>query len=109
MSIERKANRVLEQAKALAETVESWAEFSVAVFDQFSGIVAKTFSSGIERQAFYDTDQYKQIQGILTSLDARRSSALQAALSLRKRAAGLSSECRRRFTKSWTSNPSSKG
>ncbi len=60
--VDRATNRVLEQAKALAETVESWAEFSVAVFDQFSGIVAKTFSSGIERQAFYDTDQYKQIE-----------------------------------------------
>jgi hypothetical protein len=68
MSTEEKANRVLEQAKTIAGTARSWAEFSTAVFDQFSGVVAKTFSPGIDRQAFYDSDQYRQIQAILVSL-----------------------------------------
>jgi hypothetical protein len=68
MSIERKANRVLERAQALAQTAESWVDFSNAMYDQFNGVVAKTFSPGIERQTFYDSEQYKQIQGILTDL-----------------------------------------
>ncbi len=68
MSIERKATRVLEHAKALAEKVESWADFSAELFDQTSGVVAKTFRTDIERQAFYDSEQYKEIQQILAGL-----------------------------------------
>src|SRR5438045_716055 len=68
MSIERKANRVLERANALAAKSQSWADFSAAMFDQFTGVVAKTFSPGMERQAFYDSEQYKEVQGILAGL-----------------------------------------
>jgi predicted HicB family RNase H-like nuclease len=68
MSIDRKANRILEEAKDLANKVKTWADFSAALFDQFRGIVAKTFTSDVERQAFYDSEQYKQIQRIQTDL-----------------------------------------
>jgi len=68
MSIERKANYVLDRAKKVAEKAESWADFSAAVFGQFDGIVAQTFPEDIQRQAFYDSEQYKQVQSILTAL-----------------------------------------
>jgi hypothetical protein len=68
---EEKANRVLEQARAIAETAPSWAKFSAAVFDQQGGIIAQSFSPGMERQSFYDSEQYKQIQAILISLMKR--------------------------------------
>jgi predicted HicB family RNase H-like nuclease len=68
MSIERKATRVLEHAKTLAEVVESWADFSAEIFGQTDGTVAKAFRSEIERQAFYDSVQYKEIQKILAGL-----------------------------------------
>ncbi len=55
MSIEMKANAILNQAKELAPAVESWADFSNALFDQESGIVAQTFEDPMERQAFYDS------------------------------------------------------
>jgi len=68
MSTERKAEYVLEQAKALARTVKSWADFSVAIFDQHNGLVAKTFDDPMERQAFYDSKQYEQVNEILLGL-----------------------------------------
>jgi hypothetical protein len=68
MSIERKANYVLEQAKALAPNVASWADFSVALFDQRSGLIAKTFEDRMEREAFFDSKQYREVNGILLEL-----------------------------------------
>ena len=68
MAIERKANYVLDRAKKLAEKVESWADFSNALFGQFDGIVAQTFPEDIQRQAFYDSDQHKQIMNMQADL-----------------------------------------
>jgi hypothetical protein len=70
MSIERKANRILEQAKELAGKVETWADFSNAIFGP-GGFVARAFPSDIERQAFLDSRQYKEVQTILTELMRR--------------------------------------
>src|SRR5262245_32363964 len=71
MSIERKANRVLEQAKSLAGRVESWTDFSSALFDTYRGIVPKLFPGDMERKAFFDSWQYKEIQQLLTDLMRR--------------------------------------
>lgn len=70
MSIERKATRVLEQAKSLAGKVETWADFSNAVFGP-DGFVAKAFPSDFERKAFLDTRQFKEVQQLLTELMRR--------------------------------------
>jgi hypothetical protein len=51
----------------LATKVESWADFSNALFSQRNGIVARTFTDA-ERQAFYSSNQYEQINQILISL-----------------------------------------
>lgn len=71
MSIEAKANAVLDRAKIIASDVSTWADFSNALFDPHSGLVAKTFSSDIERQAFYDSRQYQKISDILVRLMKR--------------------------------------
>jgi hypothetical protein len=68
MSIERKANRVLEQARELAGQVPNWADFSVLMFDGATGIVAKTFPEEMERQAFFDSKQYKEVRNLLGGL-----------------------------------------
>ena len=68
MTHEIKAEKVVEEAKALAQTATSWKWFASEVFDQHHGIIARAFSPGTERQSFYDSDQYKQIQVILVSL-----------------------------------------
>jgi hypothetical protein len=52
----------------LAPTVKSWADFSVAIFDQRSGLIAKTFETTIEREAFFDSDQYRAVNCILLGL-----------------------------------------
>jgi hypothetical protein len=68
MSIERNAGYILEQAQTLASSVKSWADFSVAIFDQHNGLVARTFKSPIEREAFYDSEQYEEVNRILLGL-----------------------------------------
>src|SRR3954470_9407353 len=68
MSVEAKANKVLEKARAIAPTVGSWADFSNALFGHGEGIIAKTFGTSIERQAFFDSKQYEEINEILLSL-----------------------------------------
>jgi site-specific DNA-methyltransferase (adenine-specific) len=68
MSIERKANYILEQAQTLAANVKSWADFSVAIFDQHYGLVAKTFEDPMEREAFFDSEQYEKVNQILLDL-----------------------------------------
>src|SRR5438876_175790 len=68
MSIERKATRVLEQARQLAAKVGSWADFSAALFDYSTGLVPRTFPDERERQAFFDSPQNEEISSILIAL-----------------------------------------
>jgi len=68
MSIEKKSNRVLEQARQLAEKASSWAEFSGALFDYSTGLVPKTFPDEMERQVFFDSKQYEEINLLLIGL-----------------------------------------
>ena len=68
MAIETKANDVLGQAKTFAAKARSWADFSARMFDQRSGLVATTFPTEIERQAFYDSPQYKEIHALQVQL-----------------------------------------
>jgi site-specific DNA-methyltransferase (adenine-specific) len=71
MSIERKADYILEQAQILAKNVKSWADFSAAIFDQRTGLVAKTFEAPMEREAFLDSEQYEKVNQILLNLMKR--------------------------------------
>lgn len=71
MSVNTKANAILERARELAETATSWADFSLELFDQHSGLVAKVFKDEMERQAFYDLPQYQEINRLLVKLMKR--------------------------------------
>jgi HicB-like protein involved in pilus formation len=71
MAIETKANDVLGQAKTFAATARSWADFSARIFDQRSGLVATIFPTEIERQAFYDSPQYNEINALQVQLMKR--------------------------------------
>jgi len=68
MTIHEKASKVLERAKALASQVESWADLSNALFDRDEGIVPMTFPDSMERQAFFDSQEYEEINSILAAL-----------------------------------------
>lgn len=67
MSIENRASEVLERAKDLAARVKSWADFSNELYAP-GGIVAAAFPDERQRQAFFDSDQCKEIDKILASL-----------------------------------------
>jgi hypothetical protein len=71
MAIEARADQLLRRAKMLADKAGSWADFSAELFDQRSGLVAKAFPTEIERQAFLDSRQYKEIQGLLAQVMKR--------------------------------------
>ncbi len=68
MSIESKANRVLEYARQLSGEVRTWADFSSALFDQTAGYVAKVFPNEFQRQLFFDSPQYSEINAVLLDL-----------------------------------------
>src|SRR5436309_1525852 len=67
-SIEERAERVLEQARELAARVESWADYSNALFNPCDGIVKQTFPTLRERREFTMTKPYAEIYDILRSL-----------------------------------------
>jgi len=66
--IASKANKLLSEARKVASEVKSWADFSAKLFDQKSGLVALYFPDDFERQAFYDSEVYKEINGLLVKL-----------------------------------------
>jgi hypothetical protein len=67
-SIDERAAGVLEQTNELAGRVESWAEFSHAVFNPQDGLAARAFPSLRERREFTMTPQYAEIYRILGDL-----------------------------------------
>jgi hypothetical protein len=71
MAIERKANYILEQAKILAGSVKSWVDFSAELFEQKNGLIARTFPEPMEREAFFDSPQYGEINKVLIDLMKR--------------------------------------
>jgi hypothetical protein len=62
MNVETWAGKLLQQAEALAQAVESWVDLSNALFDPFEGIVARTLPSREEREAFVQTAEYRKIR-----------------------------------------------
>jgi predicted HicB family RNase H-like nuclease len=48
-------DRILEEAKRLAEQSETWADLSNALFDPFTGLVTRTFPNRKDRKAFSKT------------------------------------------------------
>lgn len=67
-SIRKRSQAVLAYARQIAPRVTSWADFSNAMFSQVTGRVARTFPDMEERQRFFDTREYREIQVMLEKL-----------------------------------------
>lgn len=61
----KNANRILEQAERMAGSVETWADFSNALFDPINGLITRAYPARAEREAFLKTEQYKKIRELL--------------------------------------------
>ncbi|MFL5244021.1 MAG: toxin-antitoxin system HicB family antitoxin [Gemmataceae bacterium] len=59
------ANRVLHQAKRAAQSVETWADLSNALFDPVNGLLTQAYSSRAERERFLKTEQYEKVRQLL--------------------------------------------
>jgi len=59
------ASEILAKAKQLAESVETWADFSNALFDPSDGLITSAYPSRAEREAFVKTTEYKKIRELL--------------------------------------------
>jgi hypothetical protein len=60
-----KAQRVLKEAERLAATAPTWADLSNALFDPFTGLLAKAFPLGAARSSFTKTAEYEAINRLL--------------------------------------------
>ena len=61
------ANTILDQARKIARSTTSWADFANALFDPVSGLITTAYSTRVEREAFLRTEQYKKIRQLLSS------------------------------------------
>jgi hypothetical protein len=61
----KNADRVLQQAKKVAATVETWADLSNALFDPVQGIITRTYPTRADREVFVKTEQYQKIRKLL--------------------------------------------
>jgi site-specific DNA-methyltransferase (adenine-specific) len=68
---EKKANQIVEKARELARQSESWADFSNLLSDPEEGLIAKTYPKVRERQAFFSSPQYEEINQILLGVIQR--------------------------------------
>ena len=59
------AKRVLKQAREIAQSVETWADLSNALFDPVNGLITKAYPSGAAREAFMKTEEYQKIRELL--------------------------------------------
>ena|SRR5438132_6673661 len=66
------ANRILEQVKQVADSVETWADLSNALFNPVDGLITRAYPTRADREKFVKTEQYKKIRELLThSMDSQ--------------------------------------
>jgi len=68
MSVNTKSDRLLKDAQSLAKRSKNWSDFTLELFDQDGGLVARTFPDEMERQAFFQSEQYKEINRLLLAM-----------------------------------------
>src|SRR5205807_464596 len=61
----RNANQILEQAKKIARSVETWADLSNALFNPVNGLITTAYPTRAEREKFLKTEQYRKIRDLL--------------------------------------------
>ncbi|NQU22467.1 MAG: toxin-antitoxin system HicB family antitoxin [Candidatus Nealsonbacteria bacterium] len=62
-----KSLTILESAKQIASSAESWADVSNALFDPVDGLLIKAYPTRPQREAFLKTEEYGEIRGLLES------------------------------------------
>jgi predicted HicB family RNase H-like nuclease len=60
-----KEQSILDSARELATTAETWADLSNALFDPETGIVAKAFATRTEREQFLKSKEYAVIRQLI--------------------------------------------
>lgn len=63
-----KFDDILARAREIASEVDTWADFSNAMFSQHGGIVSTAFNTLEDRRAFLDSPQYAEINSLLKGL-----------------------------------------
>ena len=66
-----KEERILDSARNVAASAETWADLSNALFDPESGLLAKVFPSREEREQFLKTEQHKAIRQLIDAAQER--------------------------------------
>tara|TARA_R110002111_G_scaffold100976_6_gene156532 strand:- start:94405 stop:95577 length:1173 start_codon:yes stop_codon:yes gene_type:complete len=63
--------RILESARTIAQSSETWADLSNALFDPEEGLVAKAYPTREQRELFVKSDEYKAIRQLIDSAAER--------------------------------------
>ncbi len=66
-----KEKSILDSAREVAQSVETWADLSNTLFDPEAGLVAKAFPTRQEREAFLRTKEYRGIRQLIDSARER--------------------------------------
>lgn len=62
-----KETEILKKAEEIAQTVESWADLSNALFNQTDGIISRAYPTREEREALLKTAEYEKIQQLIST------------------------------------------
>jgi len=62
---------LLKSAQEIAESVETWADLSNALFDPVNGLISKAYPTREQRAAFLKTNEYKKIRRLLDAVTER--------------------------------------
>ncbi len=77
-----KEQKLLERAKKLASAAPTWADFSNALYDPESGLLAKAYRDEGERAAFTKTPEYQEIRRLMAQM-MRRTGVVEGATPLK--------------------------
>lgn len=66
-----KEQKILDSARTVALSAETWADLSNALFDPVEGLVAKAYPTREERNKFIQTEEYKAIRQLIDAAEER--------------------------------------
>lgn len=66
-----KDQQILDSARAIALSAETWADLSNTLFDPEEGLVAKAYPSREERERFIQTEEYRAIRELIDAVESR--------------------------------------
>ena len=66
-----KPRKLLDAARTVALSAETWADLSNALFDPAEGLIAKAYPTRGERERFVKTDEYKAIRRLIDEAEER--------------------------------------